>query len=238
MLSYVTAKNMSKHPEEFGHGSLVGIAASETANNAVTGGALIPLLTLGIPGSGVAAIMLGGLMIKGLTPGYKLFSDPTTGPIVYCIILAFALANVLMGVAGLGICKQVVKISTIPMTILAPMIVALSTVGSYAVRQSIFDVWVMLVFGFIGYFMRKYGFATAPVVLAMILGPIAESNWRQTLTITKRTGLLEYFWTRPISIALVILIIIALFSPAIMKVINRKAAPSDPNVLADTAHED
>ena len=143
-----------------------------------------------------------------------------------------------MGVAGLGICKQVVKISTIPMTILAPMIVALSTVGSYAVRQSIFDVWVMLVFGFIGYFMRKYGFATAPVVLAMILGPIAESNWRQTLTITKRTGLLEYFWTRPISIALVILIIIALFSPAIMKVINRKAAPSDPNVLADTAHED
>lgn len=237
-ISYNTAKNSSKHPEEFGHGSLVGIAASETANNAVTGGALIPLLTLGIPGSGVAAIMLGGLMIKGLTPGYKLFSDPTTGPIVYCIILAFALANVLMGVAGLGICKQVVKISTIPMTILAPMIVALSTVGSYAVRQSIFDVWVMLVFGFIGYFMRKYGFATAPVVLAMILGPIAESNWRQTLTITKRTGLLEYFWTRPISIALVILIIIALFSPAIMKVINRKAAPSDPNVLADTAHED
>ena len=155
-ISYNTAKNSSKHPEEFGHGSLVGIAASETANNAVTGGALIPLLTLGIPGSGVAAIMLGGLMIKGLTPGYKLFSDPTTGPIVYCIILAFALANVLMGVAGLGICKQVVKISTIPMTILAPMIVALSTVGSYAVRQSIFDVWVMLVFGFIGYFMRKF----------------------------------------------------------------------------------
>ena len=182
--------------------------------------------------------MLGGLMIKGLTPGYKLFTDATTGPVVYCIILAFALANILMGVSGLLICKQVIKISTVKMTILAPLIVALSTVGSYAVRQSIFDVWVMLIFGFIGYFMRKYGFATAPVVLAMILGPIAESNWRQTLTITKRTGLMNYFFTRPISIALVILIIIALFSPVLMKIVSRKASPADPDVLADTAHED
>lgn len=238
-ISYNTAKNSSKHPEEFGHGSLVGIAASETANNAVTGGALIPLLTLGIPGSGVAAIMLGGLMIKGLVPGYKLFTDASTGPIVYCIILAFTVANILMGAAGLLICKQVVKISTVKMTILAPLIIALSTVGSYAVRQSIFDVWVMLVFGLIGYFMRKYGFATAPVVLAMILGPIAESNFRQTLVIAKRTGFLGYFVTRPISIVLAILVIVALFSPMMMKIINRKASSaSDPNVLSDTAHED
>ena len=237
-ISYNTAKNSSKNPEQFGHGSLVGIAASETANNAVTGGALIPLLTLGIPGSGVAAIMLGGLMIKGLNPGYKLFTDATTGPIVYCIILAFAIANILMGVAGLLVCKQVVKISTVKMTILAPLIIALSTVGSYAVQQSIFDVWIMLIFGFIGYFMRKYGFATAPVVLAMILGPIAESNWRQTLVITKRTGLFQYFLTRPISMVLVVLLLVALFSPVLMKIINKKAAPSDPDVLADTAHED
>ena len=101
------------------------------------------------------------------------------------------------------------------MTILAPLIIALSTVGSYAVQQSIFDVWIMLIFGFIGYFMRKYGFATAPVVLAMILGPIAESNWRQTLVITKRTGLFQYFLTRPISMVLVVLILVALFSPVL-----------------------
>ena len=98
--------------------------------------------------------------------------------------------------------------------------------------------WIMLIFGFIGYFMRKYGFATAPVVLAMILGPIAESNWRQTLVITKRTGLFQYFLTRPISMVLVVLILVALFSPVLMKIINKKAAPSDPDVLADTAHED
>lgn len=237
-ISYNTAKNASKHPEEFGHGSLTGIAASETANNAVTGGALIPLLTLGIPGSGVAAIMLGGLMIKGLNPGYRLFSDPVTGPVVYCIILAFAAANILMGICGLLVCKQVVKISAVKMTILAPLILALSTVGSYAVRQSMFDVYVMLIFGFIGYFMRKYGFATAPVVLAMILGPIAESNFRQTLVITKRTGLFNYFLTRPISIVLAILVIVALFSPMLMKIVNKKATSSDPDVLADTAHED
>ena len=237
-ISYNTAKNSSKHPEEFGHGSLVGIAASETANNAVTGGALIPLLTLGIPGSGVAAIMLGGLMIKGLNPGYKLFSDALTGPVVYCIILAYMLANILMGVCGLLVCKQVVKISTVKMTVLAPIIIALSTVGSYAVRQSIFDVYVMLIFGLVGYFMRKYGFATAPVVLAMILGPIAETNFRQTLVITKRIGFFNYFMTRPISMALAVLVIFALFSPVLMKVINKKAAPADPNALADTAHED
>lgn len=237
-ISYNTAKNSSKHPEEFGHGSFVGIAASETANNAVTGGALIPLLTLGIPGSGVAAIMLGGLMIKGLNPGYKLFSDAVTGPIVYCIILAFMFANILMGVCGLLVCKQVVKISTVKMTILAPIIIALSTVGSYAVRQSIFDVYVMLIFGFIGYFMRKYGYATAPVVLAMILGPIAETNFRQTLVITKRIGFWPYFMTRPISMVLALLVVFALFSPLLMKFINKKAAPADANVLADTAHED
>ena len=139
---------------------------------------------------------------------------------------------------GLLVCKQVVKISTVKMTILAPIILALSTVGSYAVRQSMFDVWVMLIFGLIGYFMRKYGFATAPVVLAMILGPIAESNFRQTLVITKRTGLFNYFLTRPISIALAILVVVALFSPLLMKIINKKAASSDPDVLSDTAHED
>lgn len=238
-ISYNTAKNRSKDKESFGKGSLVGIAASEAANNAVTGGALIPLLTLGIPGSGVAAIMLGGLMIKGLNPGYKLFSDAVQGPIVFCIILGFMMANIIMGVAGLLVCKQVVRISTVPMTILAPLIVALSVVGSYAVRQSTFDVFVMLIFGFLGYFMRKFGFATAPVVLAMILGPIAESNWRQTMVITRRKGFFNYFMTRPIAMVLVVLIIVALFSPVLMGILNKKSgAAQAADVLGDTAHED
>lgn len=238
-VSYNAAKNRAKDKSQFGNGSIEGIAASETANNAVTGGALIPLLTLGIPGSGVAAIMLGGLMIKGLNPGYKLFSDPVQGPIVYCIIIGFMIVNILMGIAGLLSCKFVVKIAVVPMRILAPLIVALSAVGAYAVRQTVFDVFVMVIFGIIGYLMRKYGFATAPVVLAMILGPIAETNWRQTMVITRRTGFFAYFMTRPIAMVLVLLIIFALFSPILMDKLNKKAAaPADPDVLKNTAHED
>ena len=233
-ISYNTAKKTSKHPEMFGHGSLEGIAASETANNAVTGGALIPMLTLGIPGSGVTAIMLGGLMIKGLNPGYKLFTD--SGAITYCMILGFLIANILMGIIGLCIAKQVVKISVVPMTILCPVILALSLIGAYAIRLNVFDVYVMLVFGLIGYFMRKFGFATAPIVLGMILGPMAEKNWRQAIVLF-RGDALGYFFSRPISIVLVILTIGALFFPLFVKFINKKAAPA-ADTLEDTAGED
>ena len=233
-ISYNTAKKTSKHPEEFGHGSLEGIAASEAANNAVTGGALIPMLTLGIPGSGVTAIMLGGLMIKGLNPGYKLFTD--SGSITYCMILGFLLANILMGVIGMLIAKQVVKISVVPMTILCPVILALSLIGAYAIRLNVFDVYVMLAFGLIGYFMRKFGFATAPIVLGMILGPMAEKNWRQAIVLF-RGDALGYFFSRPISIVLAILTIGALFFPLIVKIINKKAAPA-VYTLEDTASED
>ena len=233
-ISYNTAKKTSKHPEMFGHGSLEGIAASETANNAVTGGALIPMLTLGIPGSGVTAIMLGGLMIKGLNPGYKLFTD--YGEITYCMILGFLLANILMGVIGLLIAKQVVKISVVPMTILCPVIIALSLIGAYAIRLNVFDVYVMLAFGLIGYFMRKFGFATAPIVLGMILGPMAEKNWRQAIVLF-RGDALGYIFTRPISILLAVLTVGALFFPLFVKYINKKAAPAE-DTLGETAKED
>ncbi len=233
-LSYNTAKKTSKHPEKFGHGSLEGICASETANNAVTGGALIPMLTLGIPGSGVTAIMLGGLMIKGMQPGYKLFTEQ--GDITYCIILGFLAANILMGVIGLCIAKQVVKISVVPMTILCLLILALSLIGAYAIRLNVFDVYVMLAFGLIGYFMLKFGFATAPVVLGMILGPMAEMNWRQAVLLF-RGDFVGYFFSRPISIVLAILTIASLFFPLIVKIINRKAKAAE-DTLNDTASED
>lgn len=219
-VAYNMAKKHSKHPETFGHGAIEGIAASESANNAVTGGAIIPLLTLGIPGSGVTAIMLGGMMIKGLVPGYELFS--TQGDITYCIILGFLLANILMGVFGLMVARQVVRISVVPMTILCPVIVALSTIGSYAINGSVVDVYVMAVFGFIGYFARKFGFATAPIVLGLILGPMAENNWRQALLFC-RDDMLGYFLGRPVSIVLAVMVVIGLFSPVLMAIFNRKA---------------
>lgn len=219
-VSYNFAKNHSKHPEKFGHGAIEGIAASESANNAVTGGALIPLLTLGIPGSGVTAIMLGGLMIKGLVPGHDLFT--VSGSITYTMILGFLVANILMGVIGLLIAKQIVKVSVVPMIILCPIIVALSTIGAFAINNSFVDVFVMVIFGFIGYFARKLGFATAPIVLGLILGPMAEKNWRQAL-ILSRGNMLKYFLNRPISIVLAILVVVGLFSPLLMKIFNRKA---------------
>ena len=227
-VAYNTAKNHSKHPEEFGKGAIEGIAASESANNAVTGGALIPLLTLGIPGSGVTAIMLGGLMIKGLVPGHDLFTKQ--GSITYTMILGFLFANILMGVIGLIIARQVVKISTVPMTILCPIIVALSTIGAYAINNNMVDVYVMLVFGILGYFVRKLGFATAPIVLGMILGPMAEKNWRQALMFSRR-DMWHYFLGRPISIFLAVLVIIGLFSPLLMKLFNKKAL-GDANAKA------
>lgn len=169
-----------------------------------------------------------------MNPGYKLFSEQ--GTTTYCIILGFLLANVLMGIIGMLIARQVVKISVVPMTILCPVILALSLIGAYAIRLNVFDVYVMLGFGLIGYFMRKFGFATAPIVLGMILGPMAEESWRQA-TVLFRGDFVSYFMSRPISIVLAVLTIVSLFFPLFVKVINKKAA-AEVNTLEDTAAED
>ncbi|MEL7650000.1 MAG: tripartite tricarboxylate transporter permease [Sedimentibacter sp.] len=218
-LAYNEAKRTSKNPKEFGNGSLVGISASESANNAVTGGALIPLLTLGIPGSSVAAILLGGLMIQGLAPGHDLFEE--YAGITYSVMFGFLLANIIMGFIGYLISKQAVKISKVPMTILAPIIVALSTVGAFAIQNSLFDVYIMIAFGVIAYFMRKSGFGTAPTILGIILAPMLEANFRRALVLSKG-NLVNYFFSRPISVVLFIMVIVALFAPMIIKKVNNK----------------
>lgn len=222
-VAYNSAKKSSKHPEEFGKGSIEGIMASEVANNSVCGGALIPMITLGIPGSGTVAILMGGLMIKGLTPGYRLFTE--RGETTYSIILGFLATNVLMGLVGFLIAKKVARVSKVPMAILCPLIIALSAVGAFAVYKNIFDVYVTAFFGILGYLMRKYGFATAPVVLGLILGVGAEQNLRQLLVLS-RGDLLGYCAGRPISIVLAILVAVAFLSPVYMSVVNRKARPS------------
>jgi len=223
-IAYNNAKNSSKHKEEFGHGSIEGVAASESANNAVTGGALIPMMTLGIPGSGTTAILMGGLMIKGLTPGYRLFTEH--GETTYCVIFGFLIANLLMGLVGLLTACYVVRVSKVGTRILCPIIVALSCVGAYAIRSSIFDVYIMLIFGLIGYLMRRSGFATAPVVLGLILGKTAEQNYRQLLIIS-RGDLLGYCMERPITILLFVMVIAALFAPAYMNLIGKRSRPAD-----------
>jgi putative tricarboxylic transport membrane protein len=219
-ISYNEAKRFSKNKETFGKGNIEGVVAPEAANNAVTGGSLIPTLTLGIPGSATTAILLGGFMIQGLNPGRELFT--THANTTYAIIIGFMAANILMGIIGLLGAKHFVKVANIPFAILAPLIIIFSLVGSYAIRGSIFDVWIMVMFGLIGYLFRKTGFHPAPLILGLILGPIAENGFRQAMTMSGG-NMLEYFFSRPISIALMVLIILALFSPILSKKVSSKS---------------
>ncbi|WP_134700794.1 tripartite tricarboxylate transporter permease [Ammoniphilus sp. YIM 78166] len=220
-VSYNEAKRFSKHKEKFGKGHIEGVAAPEAANNAVSGGALIPLLTLGIPGSAATAVLLGGLMIQGLIPGRELFT--THADITYSVIFGFIIANILMGIVGLLGAKYFVKVSVVSDAILAPIIITLCVVGSYAINNNVFDIWVMIIFGFIGYFIRKTGFHPAPIILGMVLGPIAERGFRQSVLMAKG-DLLGFYFSRPITVVLMILVLIALFSPMIMNWWVKKGA--------------
>lgn len=222
-VAYNEAKRASKTPENFGKGEIEGLAAAEAANNAVTGGAMIPLLTLGIPGSAATAVMLGGLYIHGLKPGHELFTQNAN--IIYAVIIGLLLANILMGIFGLTLARQVVKVSTIPFSILAPIIIVLSIVGSYAINNNMFDVYIMVAFGLVGYLMRKTSFSTAAVVIAMILGSMAEIGYRQAIVMSKG-DVFSYYFSRPISLAIIALILLSLLSPLLMKWRARSAVKS------------
>lgn len=221
-ICYSLGKRFSKHPEEFGHGALEGVASCEAGNNAATGGALIPLITLGLPGSSVAAILLGGMMIHGLTPGASMFTEHA--PTTYAIMIGFLIANILMGVIGMFAAKYIARVSTVPMGLLGPVIVALATAGTFAIRNNMFDVYVMLVFGLIGFVLKKCGFAAPPMILGMVLSEICENNWRRAVILANaKGGMLQYFMGRPIAIVLAILIVISLFSPILMNYVNKKS---------------
>ncbi len=180
--SYSQAKNMSKHPEEFGHGSVEGIAAAEAANNAVTGATLIPLLTLGIPGDGTVAIMLSALMINGLNPGLSLFT--TDGDIMYAIMLGLILVNLFMLLQGKFLTSLFAKVVSIPKEILTPIIVIFCMAGAYSVNQNYFDVGVALVFAVLAWFLRKLDLPAVPILLGMVLGSMTETNFRRALLIS------------------------------------------------------
>ncbi len=212
IVAYGVEKRFSKHPEKFGTGIVEGIAAPEAANNASTGGAMIPMLTLGIPGDSITAILIGALLIHGLQPGPLLFRDHF--PIVSSIFLLMCMANILFLFIGLGGARIVGKIIATPMNILLPVIMLLCVVGTFAIRNSLFDLWVLLVFGIIGYLFSKGGMPTAPLVLGFILGPIVESSFRRGLVLSG--GDLTSFITRPISAVFLLLTVFTLFSPLVM----------------------
>lgn len=180
--SYSQAKNLSKHPEEFGHGSVEGIAAAESANNAVTGATLIPLLTLGIPGDGTVAIMLSALMINGLNPGLSLFT--TDGDIMYAIMLGLILVNLFMLLQGKFLTSLFAKVVSIPQEILTPIIVIFCMAGAYSVNGNYFDVAVALVFAVLAWMLRKLDLPAVPILLGMVLGSMTETNFRRALLIS------------------------------------------------------
>lgn len=210
-LAYNESKRTSKHPENFTHGEIDGLMAAETANNAVTGASLIPLLTLSIPGSAPAALYLGVLYVNGLRPGTTLFTN--NAATVYTLMAGFLLVNVLMYFVGLGYCKVAGNIVRVPRQILVPIILTLCVIGSFACNHNWFDVWIMFIVGTVGYILSKCGFPLSPIALGLILGPIFEPKLAQTRTMFKGNFLLLF--TRPICVAFMVLIVISLAWPFI-----------------------
>lgn len=217
-ISYNEAKRFSKEPEKFGKGAPEGIAAPESGNNSVTGGAMVPLLTLGIPGDSVTAIILGALMVQGLQPGPLLFKEQ--GDQVYSIFLGLLVANICMLILGFLAIKLFIKVVKVPKSILSPLILVLCFVGAFAINNNIVDVYVMLITGIIGYFLIKLKYPISPIVIGLILGPMAEANLRRSLVLSH--GDISIFFTRPVSAVLLILAILTLFYPILMKLIKRK----------------
>ena len=218
-ISYDRAKAMSKHPEEFGNGSVEGIAAAESANNGVTGATLIPLLTLGIPGDGCVAIMLSALMVNGLNPGLSLFT--TQGDIMYAIMIGLIFVNCFMFLQGKYLTKLFAKVVSVPQEILTPIIVMFCFAGAYSVNKSYFDVGIALVFCVIAWLMRKIDFPAVPVLLGLVLGQMTETNFRRALMVSR--GSYSIFVSSPFCIGFIALIVFAVGSVAYSKMKERKA---------------
>ena len=209
VMAYTAAKNMSKTPERFGKGSEEGIVASEAANNATIGGALIPLIAMGIPGSVIDAILIGALMIHSIQPGPTLFLS--NGDIVWAMIAACLVANVLMFIMMTGAVGYVSKLMYVPRTFVLPVIMVFCVVGAYALDNTMFDVWVMLAFGLVGFFLERAKVPLGPFVIGFVLAPLAEEKLRSGLMMT--AGSLEPMFTRPLPLVFLVVSLVLLVWP-------------------------
>lgn len=216
-VSYDQAKRWSKHSENFGKGEPEGIVASEAGNNSVSGGAFIPVLTLGIPGDGATAIMMGALMVQGLQPGPLLFVQKA--PDVYAIFIGLLLANIVMGIMGFSLIKLFVKVVSVPIHILLPIIVMMTFVGTYSYNNSMNDVYLMVFSGFVGYFLNKLGFSMSAVIIGIILGSMAEQNFVGSLIMSD--GSFSVFFTRPLCLFFLAAAALSLLSPFLGKLFKR-----------------
>ncbi len=207
-VGYSEAKRRSKHPEKFGKGAIEGVAAAESANNACSGGAMIPMLSLGVPGDAVTAILLGAFVIQGIQPGPMLYVEDLGT--VYSVFSSMLVANIAMLTVGLIGIRFFTKAITVRKSILLPTIFVLSIVGAYSMRNNMFDVWLALSFGVIGYFLHRYRFPISPILLALILGPMAEANLRRALIIADNS-LIDII-SRPITAIFLILAVASLIT--------------------------
>ena len=217
LMAYGVTKLVSRHPERFGKGEVDGVAAPEAANNSASTGAMLPMMTLGIPGSPTTAVLLAGMVIWGLQPGPLLFSEQPD--FVWPLIGSFYVSNVIALAVNLACIPMFLWMLRMPFTILAPLIFVLSIVGTYAAYQNTFDVWVMVMFGLGAYFLRILDYPLAPAVLAIVLGPIAEPKLRQSLLLSDSD--FSIFFTRPIAGPITIIAIILILLP-LVKLIHGK----------------
>ncbi len=216
LMSYGIAKQISKNPEKFGKGALDGVVAPEAANNAASTGSMLPMLTLGIPGSPTTAILLGGMVIWGLEPGPRLFTDH--GDFVWGLIASLYAANLFAVIINIAFIPAFIWVLKLPFTLLAPIIFLLCLIGGYAPTRDMHDLWLMIIFGIVGYLMRKLDYPLAPAVLAIVLGPLAEPALRQSLLISN--GEFSIFFNRPFSGPIMISALILLFLPLLKPLWN------------------
>lgn len=211
--SYLMEKRISKKPGRFGTGTIAGVAGPETANNAASGGAMIPLLTLGIPGSGTTAILMGALMMYNVQPGPLLFEDHPQ--VAWGLIASMFIGNLMLLILNLPLVKVFAKIIETPKKYLIPIIIAISIFGVYAVQVSTYDLLLLLGCGVLGYFLSKNDYPIAPLVLGLVLGPMIENNMRRALTISD--GDYSMFFTRPLSMTFLIVTALWLLIPVLLK---------------------
>ncbi len=224
-IAYISEKKLAKNPEEFGKGSIKGLTGPETANNAATSGAFVPLLSLGIPGSGTTAVMLGAFLVLGLQPGPLLITENPT--VFWGVIASMYIGNVFLLILNLPLIPYFVKILAVPRPLLISLVVIFSLVGVYAVSFSTFDLYLLVLFGILGYLMRIFAFPAAPFILAFILGGMMEQMLRQSLTISD--GSLAIFSQSPLALSLIVLTVLSLVIPTWRNAVKRRKS-SDQSI--------
>jgi putative tricarboxylic transport membrane protein len=228
-VSYGVEKQVSKNPEKFGTGCWEGLAASETAINGSTGGAMIPLLTLGIPGSGATAVMMGAFLLHGIQPGPLLFTK--TPEAVYTIFVGMLICNLIMILTGLFTARFFSELMRVPENILGAFIITFCLIGAFALRNDMADVWFMAIFGILGYFMRRYALPIPPLILGVILGPLAESYFMTTMIGEGNDWTI--FFRRPVSGCLLLVAVILLIMPVFRRIWNKTKLAGGTNEPID-----